>query len=206
MYYVYSWYMAPLPSYTLAVWPHSLHVLLYGPTPFMYSCCMAPLPLCTLAVWPHSPHILLYGPTPFMYSCCMAPLPSYTLVWPYSLHILLVYGPLPSCTVAVLLKMWNITQARPQIYIPFMKSNIVFYFNFSLLMQKKLHRYELAALANLCPESADEAKALIPRLVCCERHTLVEILSLRFRCFIMGNSLSGTMILGNIRWPSYLYL
>ena len=34
---------------------------------------------------------------------------------------------------------------------------------FSLLMQKKLHKFELAALANLCPENADEAKALIPR-------------------------------------------
>ena len=33
----------------------------------------------------------------------------------------------------------------------------------SLLMQKKLHKFELAALANLCPENADEAKALIPR-------------------------------------------
>ena len=34
---------------------------------------------------------------------------------------------------------------------------------FSLLMQKKLHKFELAALANLCPETADEAKSLIPR-------------------------------------------
>ncbi|XP_013414792.1 DNA-directed RNA polymerase II subunit RPB4 [Lingula anatina] len=34
----------------------------------------------------------------------------------------------------------------------------------SLLMQKKLHKFELAALANLCPENADEAKALIPSL------------------------------------------
>eukprot|EP00918_Siedleckia_nematoides_P092903 GHVU01203894.1.p1 GENE.GHVU01203894.1~~GHVU01203894.1.p1 ORF type:complete len:156 (+),score=34.75 GHVU01203894.1:47-469(+) len=34
----------------------------------------------------------------------------------------------------------------------------------SLLMQKKLHKFELAALANLCPESADEAKALVPSL------------------------------------------
>ena len=30
-------------------------------------------------------------------------------------------------------------------------------------MQKKLHKFELASLANLCPESADEAKALVPR-------------------------------------------
>ena len=34
---------------------------------------------------------------------------------------------------------------------------------FSLLMQKKLHKFELASLANLCPETAEEAKALIPR-------------------------------------------
>ena len=36
---------------------------------------------------------------------------------------------------------------------------------FSLLMQKKLHKFELAALANLCPDNAEEAKSLIPRLV-----------------------------------------
>ncbi len=35
--------------------------------------------------------------------------------------------------------------------------------SFRLLMQKKLHKFELASLANLCPESADEAKALVPR-------------------------------------------
>ncbi|KAK2176169.1 hypothetical protein NP493_677g00046 [Ridgeia piscesae] len=34
----------------------------------------------------------------------------------------------------------------------------------SLLMQKKLHKFELASLANLCPETAEEAKALIPSL------------------------------------------
>uniref|UniRef100_A0A668SF95 RNA polymerase Rpb4/RPC9 core domain-containing protein n=1 Tax=Oreochromis aureus TaxID=47969 RepID=A0A668SF95_OREAU len=32
----------------------------------------------------------------------------------------------------------------------------------SLLLQKKLHKFELASLANLCPEAAEEAKALIP--------------------------------------------
>ena len=36
-------------------------------------------------------------------------------------------------------------------------------FYFSLLGKKKLHKFELACLANLCPETADEAKALIPR-------------------------------------------
>ncbi|PVD35463.1 hypothetical protein C0Q70_02426 [Pomacea canaliculata] len=34
----------------------------------------------------------------------------------------------------------------------------------SSLMQKKLHKFELAALANLCPETAEEAKTLIPSL------------------------------------------
>ncbi|XP_059164339.1 DNA-directed RNA polymerase II subunit RPB4-like [Physella acuta] len=34
----------------------------------------------------------------------------------------------------------------------------------SLLMQKKLHKFELAALANLCPETAEEVKSLIPSL------------------------------------------
>jgi len=35
----------------------------------------------------------------------------------------------------------------------------------SLLMQKKLlHKFEMASLANLCPENADEAKALVPSL------------------------------------------
>lgn len=35
----------------------------------------------------------------------------------------------------------------------------------SLLVQKKLHKFELATLANLCPETSEEAKALIPRLL-----------------------------------------
>lgn len=34
----------------------------------------------------------------------------------------------------------------------------------SLLTQKKLHKFELAALGNLCPEAPEEAKALIPSL------------------------------------------
>ncbi|KAG8232093.1 hypothetical protein J437_LFUL012453 [Ladona fulva] len=34
----------------------------------------------------------------------------------------------------------------------------------NLLMQKKLHKFELAALANLCPEAPEEAKSLIPSL------------------------------------------
>lgn len=31
-------------------------------------------------------------------------------------------------------------------------------------MQKKLHKFELAAIANLCPETTEEAKSLIPSL------------------------------------------
>ena len=34
---------------------------------------------------------------------------------------------------------------------------------YSDLQQKKFHKFELAALANLCPETAEEAKSLIPR-------------------------------------------
>ena len=30
-------------------------------------------------------------------------------------------------------------------------------------MQKKFHKFELVSLANLCPETPEEAKALIPR-------------------------------------------
>ena len=33
-----------------------------------------------------------------------------------------------------------------------------------LLMGKKLHKFELAALANLCPESPEEARSLVPSL------------------------------------------
>lgn len=33
-----------------------------------------------------------------------------------------------------------------------------------MLQQKKLHKFELAQLANLCPENPEEAKALIPSL------------------------------------------
>ena len=33
----------------------------------------------------------------------------------------------------------------------------------SLLTNKKIHKFEMAALANLCPETPEEAKSLIPR-------------------------------------------
>ncbi len=33
-----------------------------------------------------------------------------------------------------------------------------------MLVQKSFHKYEVAALANLCPENSEEAKALIPSL------------------------------------------
>jgi len=39
-----------------------------------------------------------------------------------------------------------------------------FLYCYSLLMQKKLHKFEIASLANLCPETPEEAKALIPSL------------------------------------------
>mgnify|MGYP000949075813 CR=1 FL=1 len=35
----------------------------------------------------------------------------------------------------------------------------------TMLGTKKLHKFELAALANLCPESPEEAKSLIPRYI-----------------------------------------
>ena len=41
--------------------------------------------------------------------------------------------------------------------------NILCCLFFSLLTAKNFHKFELGAIANLCPESADEAKALIPR-------------------------------------------
>lgn len=41
--------------------------------------------------------------------------------------------------------------------------SITLYVLCSVLMQKKLHKFELAALANLCPDNAEEAKSLIPR-------------------------------------------
>ena len=43
--------------------------------------------------------------------------------------------------------------------------NFLFHLCCSLLGKKKLHKFELACLANLCPETAEEAKALIPRWV-----------------------------------------
>lgn len=42
---------------------------------------------------------------------------------------------------------------------------LIVFLMISLLLQKKLHKFELACLANLCPETAEESKALIPRLV-----------------------------------------
>lgn len=42
--------------------------------------------------------------------------------------------------------------------------NVIFLRSYSLLMQKKLHKFEIASLANLCPETPEEAKALIPSL------------------------------------------
>ena len=37
------------------------------------------------------------------------------------------------------------------------------FFYESMLASKSFHKFEVAALANLCPENSEEAKALIPR-------------------------------------------
>ena len=42
--------------------------------------------------------------------------------------------------------------------------NINRFISSSILHQRKLHKFEIAALANLCPETAEEAKTLIPSL------------------------------------------
>ncbi|XP_071945956.1 DNA-directed RNA polymerase II subunit RPB4-like [Antedon mediterranea] len=34
----------------------------------------------------------------------------------------------------------------------------------SLMKQKQLHKFEVASLANLCPDTAEEARALVPSL------------------------------------------
>ena len=49
-----------------------------------------------------------------------------------------------------------------QLYFQFLTVQTCCY---SLLGKKKLHKFELACLANLCPDTAEEAKALIPRWV-----------------------------------------
>ncbi|XP_070215997.1 DNA-directed RNA polymerase II subunit RPB4 isoform X1 [Bos mutus] len=45
----------------------------------------------------------------------------------------------------------------------------------SLLLQKKLHKFELACLANLCPETAEESKALIPSIRVSSNESAVRI-------------------------------
>lgn len=49
---------------------------------------------------------------------------------------------------------WNKTQ-----FFSNLKINI----GCSLLATKPLHKFEVAQIANLCPETSEEAKALIPR-------------------------------------------
>ena len=51
---------------------------------------------------------------------------------------------------------------KGQLYFQFLTIQTSCY---SLLGKKKLHKFELACLANLCPDTAEEAKALIPRWV-----------------------------------------
>ena len=67
-------------------------------------------------------------------------------------------------------------------------------FYFSLLGKKKLHKFELACLANLCPETADEAKALIPRWVFMTFSTtfkvaLVFLWFYTFACYVEDSNL-----------------
>lgn len=40
-----------------------------------------------------------------------------------------------------------------------------------MLVLKSFHKYEVAALANLCPENSEEAKALIPRYLLIQTET-----------------------------------
>ncbi|KAH8336536.1 hypothetical protein KR074_006203 [Drosophila pseudoananassae] len=59
----------------------------------------------------------------------------------------------------------TIMSVRRLVFIELIISYSVMAMSFSsLLMQKKLHKFELAALGNLCPEAPEEAKALIPSL------------------------------------------
>ena len=41
--------------------------------------------------------------------------------------------------------------------------SVVLIFTFRTLQKHKLHKFEVACLANLAPADADEAKALLPR-------------------------------------------
>jgi DNA-directed RNA polymerase subunit F len=50
------------------------------------------------------------------------------------------------------------------VHVSIKLQSLITKFMHSSLMQKKLHKFELAALANLCPETAEEAKSLIPSL------------------------------------------
>lgn len=60
----------------------------------------------------------------------------------------------------------------------------------SLLLQKKLHKFELASLANLCPEAAEEAKALIPRYILTDIVVFKNapwFLNLQAKSYVMAN-------------------
>ncbi|CAH3157874.1 unnamed protein product, partial [Porites evermanni] len=58
----------------------------------------------------------------------------------------------------------TIAQVRRHLKNILLLVNFLFHLCCSLLGKKKLHKFELACLANLCPETAEEAKALIPSL------------------------------------------
>ncbi|KAH0513570.1 DNA-directed RNA polymerase II subunit RPB4 [Microtus ochrogaster] len=72
----------------------------------------------------------------------------------------------------------------------------------SLLLQKKLHKFELACLANLCPETAEESKALIPSLEVlkmrnCSRFSMIS------RPSAASNTDVHTLLLRLLRMPPH---
>ena len=61
-----------------------------------------------------------------------------------------------------------------------------------MLASKNFHKYEIAALANLCPENSEEAKALIPRYLQLFANNLFEYTRL-FRLLIVWTPKLKTM-------------
>lgn len=62
----------------------------------------------------------------------------------------------------VFMKTWSYTA-----YLSHFKNRETIVSAHSLLLQKKLHQFELACLSNLCPETTEEPKAVIPSLEGC---------------------------------------
>ena len=59
--------------------------------------------------------------------------------------------------------MMMIINMKMIVIVPSYINNFFFLLLLRLLSKKKLHKFELACLANSCPETAEEARALIPR-------------------------------------------